>query len=355
MIKFSQVLFLLNTVWTLTRGDAEIFCPLGQSCILPCRFQPGEDVVIHWIQQVEPTKKQVHSFYRSRDQLDQQDARFKHRTSLFQDQISRGNSSLRLTGVTFEDEGRYMCYSSILTGKMESFINLKVYAPVLDINIQHSGNEIICSSDGIYPEPELTWSPDQTDPNTSSTQTEQKLYNIRSAVASADSKDVSCTVSTPADSRRATLKSTVHENISGSEASISCSNLTAFTSYIWRFNHSEEVVRGKPEDFQPTEKWQQHIVESSSEKLTLKQLHPNLTGIYTCEIRGDRETFVKSLFLHITEDSNMNTIVIIVGVIVAVVLVAASVTAIIFWSKKKSKKNREKKDESTGENDRLNS
>ncbi|XP_036067117.1 uncharacterized protein LOC112141882 isoform X2 [Oryzias melastigma] len=334
MIKFSQVLFLLNAVWTLTRGDADVFCQLGQSCILPCSFQAGDEAVIHWIQQPELTKKQVHSFYHNKDQLDQQDARFKNRTSLFHDQISKGNASLRLTGVMLEDEGRYMCYSSILAGKEEFFVNLKVYAPVQDITIQYLENEIICSSDGIYPEPTLTWTPDQTNQKTRLTQTEQKLYSIRSSVPSADSMDVTCTVSTPAGRRRATLESTVHENILGTETSISCSNLTPFTMYIWRFNHSEEMVRGTPQGpHSPTEKWQQHIVESSLEKLTLKQLQPNLTGIYTCEVWSDQETFIKSFFLHVTEDNNMNTIGIIVGVVVGVAVLV--LIAIIIWLIKK--------------------
>lgn len=83
-----------------------------------------------------------------------------------------------------------------------------VAAPVQDITIQYLENEIICSSDGIYPEPTLTWTPDQTNQKTRLTQTEQKLYSIRSSVPSADSMDVTCTVSTPAGSRRATLEST---------------------------------------------------------------------------------------------------------------------------------------------------
>ncbi|KAF6718240.1 Hemicentin-2 [Oryzias melastigma] len=236
-----------------------------------------------------------------------------------------------------EDEGRYMCYSSILAGKEEFFVNLKVYAPVQDITIQHLENEIICSSDGIYPEPTLTWTPDQTNQKIRLTQTEQKLYSIRSSVPSADSMDVTCTVSTPAGRRRATLKSTVHENILGTETSIS-SNLTPFTMYIWRFNHSEEMVRGTPQGpHSPTEKWQQHIVESSLEKLTLKQLQPNLTGIYTCEVWSDQETFIKSFFLHVTEDNNMNTIGIIVGVVVADVLIAVAVVVVVCCSRKKSK------------------
>lgn len=94
-----------------------------ESCVLPCSFQPGDEAVIHWIQQNQNT---VHSYYRNSDQLLLQDQSFRGRTSLFIDQISSGNASLQLTGVKVQDQGRYKCYTSTITGNKESFINLNV-------------------------------------------------------------------------------------------------------------------------------------------------------------------------------------------------------------------------------------
>ena len=81
--------------------------------------------MIHWIQNL-PAKSQAHTYYYSKDQLELQDRRFKGRTFLFEDQISRGNASLQLTGVMVEDQGRYQCYTSTLTTNQESFISLSV-------------------------------------------------------------------------------------------------------------------------------------------------------------------------------------------------------------------------------------
>ncbi len=86
-------------------------------------------------------------------------------------------------------------------------------APVRKVDIQQVENRITCSSEGIYPEPELTWS---TNPPSTLTlqdkatvqQTEQQLYNISSSLIVSDSvADLvySCTVSTHRNSRRATL------------------------------------------------------------------------------------------------------------------------------------------------------
>ncbi|XP_072234625.1 CD276 antigen homolog [Leuresthes tenuis] len=199
-------LVLLCFLWTLSRGDVEVSCVFKESCILPCSFQGGSDVIIHW---TPPN----HAYYFNQDQIRDQDQRFRGRTSLFQDQISSGNASLLLTGVKVQDQGRYECQTNTDTGQKASFISLKVDAPVETVNIQHVENRITCSSVGIYPEPALTWS---TSPpskvilrsTTIIQPSEQQLYNISSSLILSDNDTdliYSCTVSTRTNSRRATL------------------------------------------------------------------------------------------------------------------------------------------------------
>lgn len=93
--------------------------------MLPCKFSTGDEVVIHWIHL--NSKNQVHSYYYNKDQLELQSETFKGRTSLFNDQISRGNASLQLRGVKVQDEGKYQCYTSTISGNKELFIKLNVY------------------------------------------------------------------------------------------------------------------------------------------------------------------------------------------------------------------------------------
>lgn len=102
----------------------EVSCVFMERCVLPCSFQSGSDVFIHWVQGT--AKILVHSFYHNKDQLGDQDQRFRNRTSLFKDQISVGNASLQVTGVTIQDQGRYKCHISTIEGNQESFVNLKV-------------------------------------------------------------------------------------------------------------------------------------------------------------------------------------------------------------------------------------
>ncbi|XP_013883209.1 CD276 antigen, partial [Austrofundulus limnaeus] len=143
---------LLNVVVSAEQDvpDSEVFCVFMDSCILPCSFQSSrDDDVIHWFQ---GTGRQihVHSFYNNQDQLGLQDQNFRNRTSLFQDQISRGNCSLLLRGVKVQDEGRYEWYTNTIYGSRNSFVHLRVDAPVSEVHMSQEENRITCSSEGIY-------------------------------------------------------------------------------------------------------------------------------------------------------------------------------------------------------------
>uniref|UniRef100_A0A3Q2T831 Ig-like domain-containing protein n=1 Tax=Fundulus heteroclitus TaxID=8078 RepID=A0A3Q2T831_FUNHE len=102
----------------------EVICVLSESCMLPCWLSYGSDPLIHWFY-VSDGESVVHSYYKDQDQLQHQVENFKNRTSLFQDQISRGNASLLLRRVKVQDEGKYKCYSSTTGGFEQSFVNLK--------------------------------------------------------------------------------------------------------------------------------------------------------------------------------------------------------------------------------------
>ncbi|CAK6970255.1 NACHT%2C LRR and PYD domains-containing protein 1b allele 3-like [Scomber scombrus] len=131
-VKCVMFLVVVNFL-SLSKGDDVVSCIYMESCILPCSFQAGDGAVILWVNTTaEDTEETIHSYYNNTDQLTLQDQRFKGRTSLFRDQISRGNASLHLTGVEVQDQGRYKCYTSTDSGNKESFIILKVDEPEQD-------------------------------------------------------------------------------------------------------------------------------------------------------------------------------------------------------------------------------
>uniref|UniRef100_A0A3P9HQX0 Ig-like domain-containing protein n=1 Tax=Oryzias latipes TaxID=8090 RepID=A0A3P9HQX0_ORYLA len=296
--------------------DAEVSCQFGQSCILPCRFPPGDDLVIHWFK-LTPTNTKVHSYYDNKDHLEHQHQRFRGRTSLFQDQISKGNASLQLTGVMVQDEGSYQCYTSTITETGEFYINMKVYGTRNPENWRKSKCFSFCSSDGIYPEPDLSWSisppSSRTFQNTTRVQkTEELLSNISSSLTLSDGEDdldYICTISTPSNQRRASWRRGPSVKIISGEATISCSasdsSLKGF-SLVWSFNQNQMIVTKKEDDEQRvSEEWKQHVKDvSESGRLTLQHLSADHEGTYTCEVSKDEETNITQVSLSLGEESS---------------------------------------------------
>ncbi|XP_050922863.1 immunoglobulin superfamily member 10 [Lates calcarifer] len=310
VVKFPVFCLVLTFLLTFTRGDTEVSCVFMESCILPCSFQSGAETIIHWIL-VTAGDPHAHSYYSNQDQLGLQHQRFRGRTSLFKDQISRGNASLQLTGVEVQDQDRYRCFTSTMGENKESLINLRVDAPVSKVNMEQVGNRIICSSEGIYPEPDLTWS---TRPpsnltlqnQTSIQQTEQQLYNISSSLILSDSEtDLSyiCTISTRKNWRRVTLLKTTFINGSNPETTISCpDSITSITGFslTWRFNHSQIILNQSRADISYTvsEEWRQQVKGvSESGSLMLQDLSSHHEGIYSCEVSDAEETLITNTFL----------------------------------------------------------
>ncbi|KAM4718464.1 CD276 antigen-like isoform 2-T2 [Anableps anableps] len=306
----SVFLVLVSLLWTTLRvkAETEISCVFMQSCILPCSFQGGSDVIIHWFQ-LEAAPLHVHSYYVSRDQRGHQNQNFRGRTSLFKDQISSGNASLLLRGVKVEDQSRYRCHCSTVGGNQESFIQLEVDASA--VSISQEGDRISCSSEGIYPQPELSWStipPSSSALNesTSIQQAEDQLYSISSSLRVSDGGSglsYSCTVRTRSNRKRATFKQ-LRVILSSRRSFLSCSdsNVSA-TNLLWKFNHSQMIVNQTSQSRVVSEAWKRHVKDvSESGGLSLQDLSPQQEGIYTCEFRKEGETYVTSSFLKTEED-----------------------------------------------------
>ncbi|XP_061600109.1 NLR family CARD domain-containing protein 3-like isoform X2 [Cololabis saira] len=359
-------LFLCCSVFS--NGDTQVSCQVNKTCILPCSFTAHDDVVIHWIEKTPPESR-VHSYYRKQDRLGEQAQRFRGRTSLFEDQISRGNASLLLRGVRVQDQGRYLCDVSTVTGNKENFIHLNVNAPVQHVNIEQVEDKITCSSEGIYPEPGLIWT---TSPPSSVNlqnpptvqETDQQLYSISSSLVPSDGDpdlDYICTVSTPANSRRSTLLRPAVISGSNTQRKISCSTANYPIRYlIWTFNHKEIILtqRGHKGFYTPSERWEQHVMTvSETGSLTLKDLTSDQTGTYKCELRDEEETYVKYTFLHIPKDQTR----VIVGVVV-VVLLLVLVSGVVGYKyrkrvqeyrKRRKERKKRKKKEGEGVQQRL--
>uniref|UniRef100_A0A3Q0REN3 B30.2/SPRY domain-containing protein n=1 Tax=Amphilophus citrinellus TaxID=61819 RepID=A0A3Q0REN3_AMPCI len=136
-------------------------------------------------------------------ELTDQDQRFSGRTSLFKDQLSKGNASLLLTELEVQDEGTYMCHTTTSHENKQCDDLSPIYP---SIHLSSFCNMITCSSEGIYPKPVLTWStrpPSVIFKNYPSIQqSEKQLYSISNSLLLAHSYidytdlEYSCIIST---------------------------------------------------------------------------------------------------------------------------------------------------------------
>uniref|UniRef100_A0A8C5GED2 Ig-like domain-containing protein n=1 Tax=Gouania willdenowi TaxID=441366 RepID=A0A8C5GED2_GOUWI len=175
--------------------EINVCCVYGSNCTLSCSFRQETDD-LYWSYITRTGQVNVHSFYKNRDQLDDQDPRFNGRTSLVEDQVTGRKTALMMKKVKVQDEGTYKCFFRMNNDEYQPiYVVLQVYAPVQTVDMVTSGNSITCSSEGIYPKPELTWSSSPQSSNTVQ-QTEEKLYNISSSMklSDMDGDQLNCTV-----------------------------------------------------------------------------------------------------------------------------------------------------------------
>ncbi|XP_036826193.1 CD276 antigen homolog isoform X4 [Oncorhynchus mykiss] len=104
------VIMISSVVTTTSLQPREVAAP-GSDFTLNCSFPSSKNLnlnqlVINW-QRGE--SEVVHSYYHGRDQLERQSGVYKGRTHLFEDQLTVGNASLRLSGVQPSDQGQYTC------------------------------------------------------------------------------------------------------------------------------------------------------------------------------------------------------------------------------------------------------
>ncbi|XP_044846844.1 CD276 antigen-like [Mauremys mutica] len=125
----------LVALWTLcgvAGAQASITAQHGEDVTLGCAFHHIPGVKLHrlnitWkMQRAEGAALLVHSYYGQRDLWQGQDKVYRRRTQLYREGIRKGNASLRLRAVRFQDEGSYLCYVTSELGNSTQKISLAV-------------------------------------------------------------------------------------------------------------------------------------------------------------------------------------------------------------------------------------
>ncbi|KAI3375486.1 hypothetical protein L3Q82_003821 [Scortum barcoo] len=135
-------------LWTPVGGEPQVIGSLGpiiaapgDDVILPCHLEPHfnvEGLTVEWSKpdlKPDPSDRlsrvdYVHLYRNRREDPDMKLRSYFGRTSLFTDELKRGNISLKIMNVTLADEGRYKC----LIPKLKSTVKESIVQLVVDPN-----------------------------------------------------------------------------------------------------------------------------------------------------------------------------------------------------------------------------
>lgn len=178
--------------------ESPVVSQFGMDTVLNCSFSGVSefnlsDLSVFW--QLSDTKRTVHNYWLSRDQLTDQDARFSNRTSLFPDQLRSGNASLLLRNVRVADEGSYSCFVRVKAYSSGAML-MQVAAPFSKPLVTWGSEPqlkpgdavaLTCVAYGGYPEAQVLWQDgagqNLTDNVTvSQVANEEGLFSVRSVL-----------------------------------------------------------------------------------------------------------------------------------------------------------------------------
>nr|XP_032659172.1 CD276 antigen-like [Chelonoidis abingdonii] len=129
---WSLHLMVLWTLYGVAGAQPSITAHYGEDVTLGCAFNHIPGVKLHrlnitWkMQRAEGAALLVHSYYGQRDLWQGRDKVYWGRTQLYREGIHKGNASLRLRAVRFQDEGFYLCYVTSELGNSTQKISLAV-------------------------------------------------------------------------------------------------------------------------------------------------------------------------------------------------------------------------------------
>ncbi|NXT68135.1 HHLA2 protein, partial [Chaetops frenatus] len=276
----------------------------SKDCILPCRFPPGHDEVIHWSKE----NKKVHSYYQQKDQLEEQDPHYRLRTHLFHENIPGGNASLKLSNLTMTDEGSYTCYVGTAQYGTEVKVLLHVRAPssyALEYQKTNTERRLKCYAFLTYPAPNISW----VQGNISIQETDREetrngvLYSLRSDQDIANMADTYYLCSKKTAESSLSVSDQLL-NVEGDSTVIPCEhgNHTASTdgfSVVWTLHRNAATsvlasFNGTPHSFQPRVR-----VNKSDFSLMLDHLTAGDSGEYLCNVSTPLYTKLTVRTLHV--------------------------------------------------------
>ncbi|XP_053485435.1 butyrophilin subfamily 1 member A1-like isoform X3 [Ictalurus furcatus] len=145
--------------------DAPLYAVAGEDLVLPCFIKPNTSAVhmtVEWMR-LEDVASLVHLYKDHEDRNEDQAQSYSGRTSLFKEELQKGNASLKLSALRVSDEGKYKCLVEDKSWYDDITVHVIVEVlgshPMITMeSYDHSGGiNLVCESRGWNPEPEVLW------------------------------------------------------------------------------------------------------------------------------------------------------------------------------------------------------
>ncbi|XP_030635142.1 butyrophilin subfamily 1 member A1-like [Chanos chanos] len=145
--------------------DGPLVIGAGEDVILPSSLQPNisaVDMTVEWFR-LHTSDSLVHLYKDGVDRNEDQIQSYRGRTSLFKDELQKGNTSLKLFKVKVSDEGEYKCLIRSESWYDDITVQVSVETlgtqPVISLEGYSKGGglSLLCETKGWRPEPEVVW------------------------------------------------------------------------------------------------------------------------------------------------------------------------------------------------------
>ncbi|XP_060730888.1 butyrophilin subfamily 1 member A1-like [Tachysurus vachellii] len=145
--------------------EASLVAVAGENLVLPCFIKPNTsavDMTVEWMR-IEEVASLVHLHKNHEDRNEDQAQSYRGRTSLFKEELQKGNASLKLSDLRLADEGEYKCLIEDKSWYDDITLHVIVEAhgshPVIMMESygNSGGINLVCESRGWKPEPYVLW------------------------------------------------------------------------------------------------------------------------------------------------------------------------------------------------------
>ncbi|KAK2860258.1 hypothetical protein Q7C36_004424 [Tachysurus vachellii] len=146
-------------------SEAPLDAVAGEDLVLPCFIKPNTsavDMTVEWFK-LDVKDSLVHLYRDHEDKNEDQAQSYRGRTSLFKEELQKGNTSLKLSALRVSDEGEYKCLVEDKPWYDDITVKVIVEAqgshPVIMMeSFDNSGGiNLVCESRGWNPEPYVLW------------------------------------------------------------------------------------------------------------------------------------------------------------------------------------------------------